>query len=78
MNRWWQGAGIFLGCAMTYVIAFPVAGLDELGVIEATNWTYWLPAAALAPFIAGGKGFRRMFRDIAKDERDTGQLKRRG
>lgn len=68
MDQWWRGAAIFATAALAYAVAFvivsvPVYLLDNaLGLIEAGNWTYRLPALVLAPFVAGNEAFRAIAR----------------
>ena len=42
------------------VVLIPLAFLDALGLYHATNWTYWIGAGLIAPWIAGATWFRRI------------------
>ena len=69
MGRWWTGAYYLIACGLAYVFAFvcvaaPIVILDELGIYEPTNWTYWLSAGVIAPFVAGSRTFREIVRSI--------------
>lgn len=72
MGRWWAGAYYFIACGLAYLLAFvcvgaPIVILDGLGIYEPTNWTYWLGAGAVAPFVAGSRTFRDIVRSIESD-----------
>ena len=66
LERWRVGAYYFIACGLAYLLAFacvaaPIVILDELGIYEPTNWTYWLSAAAVAPFVAGSRTSTSIF-----------------
>ena len=63
IDRWLEGALIFVIAALVFVTAFvmvcvPIYALKALGLIDPANWVYWGAAALLSPYLAAIRPYR--------------------